>query len=102
MIEGLKVTVAGTELKTLCEKRAEHHRERAHVYRAQKASMEKNVIGSMQYSGVDPIRAIGDKLESHEANGDEMDFIAAHLVAGEQYLLDSSALSKLGISRRGF
>lgn len=102
MIEGLKVTIVGTELRELCIKRAEHHRQRAKVYAGQKASMEENEIGEMTYSNGDPKRVLKDKQEQHEAESGELDFIAAHLVAGEQYLLDSSALAKLGISKRGY
>lgn len=99
MIEGLKVTVVGTELRELCLKRAGHHRTRAAVYAEQKASMDKSEIGEMTYSNGDPKRVLKDKLERHAAEAGEMDFIAAHLVADEHYLLDSSALSKLGIAR---
>ena len=102
MIEGLKVTIDGNELRDLCIKRAEHHRQRAKVYAEQKASMEANEVGEMAYSNGDPKRVLKDKQEQHEAEAGELDFIAAHLVTREQYLLDSSALSKLGISRRGY
>lgn len=102
MIEGLKVTIGGTDLRELCRKRAEHHRQRAKVYADQKASLEENEIGAMTYSGGDPKRALQDKQAQHEAEAGELDFIADHLVVGEQYLLDASALSKLGIARRGY
>lgn len=98
MIEGLKVTIVGTELRELCTKRAEHHRQRAKVYAGQKASMEENEIGEMTYSNGDPKRVLKDKQTQHESEAGELDFIAAHLVADEQYLLDSSALVKLGIA----
>lgn len=102
MIEGLKVTIVGTELKELCTKRAEHHRQRAKVYAGQKASMEENEIGEMSYSNGDPKRVLKDKQEQHEAESGELDFIAAHLVPTEDYLLDASALCKLGISKRSY
>lgn len=102
MIEGLKVTIVGTELRDLCAKRAEHHRQRAKVYAGQEASMEENEIEGMTYSNGDPKRVLKDKREQHESEAGELDFIAAHLIADEQYLLDSSALAKLGISRRGY
>lgn len=99
MIEGLKVTVPGTELRGLCNKRADHHRARSKVYAEQIASMEKNEVEGMNYTGGDPKRALRDKLEQHESEAGEMDFIAGHLVDGEQYLLDQSALAKLGIAK---
>lgn len=102
MIEGLKVTVDGTELKELCAQRAEHHRQRAKVYAVQEATMQANEIEGMSYSGGDPKRAVREKRELHESEAAELDFIAAHLVLNEQYLLDGAALAKLGISRRGY
>lgn len=102
MIDGLTVTVPGTEVRELCLKSAEHHRERAQAYAGQLASMEKNEIeGSMHYSGADPKRSLKGKLEEHESEAAELDFIAKHLVLTEQYLLDSLALSRLGIARKG-
>lgn len=77
----------------------EHHRQRSKVYAEQVASMEKNEVEGMNYTGGDPKRALRDKLDEHESQAGEMDFIAAHLVADEQYLLDSSALCKLGIAK---
>lgn len=94
--------MVGTELRELCTKRAEHHRQRAKVYAGQEASMEQNEIEGMNYSNGDPKRVLKDKREQHEAESGELDFIAAHLVSDEQYLLDAAALSKLGISRRGY
>ena len=99
MIEGLKVTIVGTELKELCAKRADHHRNRAKVYAGQKASMEENEIGEMSYSNGDPKRVLKDKQEQHESECGELDFIAAHLVPTEEYLLDGAALCKLGIAK---
>ena len=55
-----------------------------------------------QSASCDPKRVLKDKQEQHEAECGELDFIAAHLVPTEEYLLDSSALCKLGISKRGY
>ena len=63
--------------------------------------MEKNEIEGMNYSGGDPKRSLKSKLEEHESEAGEMDFIAAHLNLTEQYLLDSMALARLGITRKG-
>jgi hypothetical protein len=99
MIEGLKVTIVGNELRELCAKRADHHRDRSKVYGEQIAMMEKNEVEGMNYTGGDPKRALADKQTEHESQAGEMDFIAAHLVADEQYLLDSQALVRLGIAK---
>ena len=99
MIEGLKVTVSGDELRGLCTKRADHHRSRAKVYSQQVESMTVNEIEGMAYTNGDPRRALGDKRSQHENEAAELDFIAEHLVAAEDYLLDSAALQKLGICK---
>ena len=99
MIEGLKVTIVGTELRDLCAKRADHHRERAKTYGEQIAMMEKNAVEGMNYTGGDPVRALTDKRTEHESQAGEMDFIAAHINVGENYLLDNQALVRLGICK---
>jgi hypothetical protein len=99
MIEGLKVTVSGTELKELCLKQGRHHKHRASVYAAQEQSMVANQIEPMHYSGGDPRQALKDRRAVHESEANELEFIATHLVPNEQYLLDCAALTKLGITR---
>ena len=102
MIEGLKVTIGGVELRTLCMKRAAWHVNRAAVYAAQEKSMVSAEIEATRYSGGDPKRALRDKYEQHEAEAGEMEFIAKHLKLDADYRLDASDLSKLGISKRGW
>jgi hypothetical protein len=97
MIEGLKVTIHQKELRQLCMNRAQHHLERQGAYRAQIDSMEENQIEGMHYSGGDPMKALRDKLDQHGNEAMEMIFIADHLKAGEEYMLDATALHKLGI-----
>lgn len=99
MIEGLKVTIVGTELRDLCTKRAEHHRDRSKVYGEQIAMMEKNEVEGMNYTGGDPKRALADKQTEHDSQAGEMAFIAAHIDLSENYLLDSQALVRLGIAK---
>lgn len=102
MIEGLQVTVSATELRELCVKRAAYHRERAAVYSSQVADMQANEIERMRFTGGDPVRALESRREQHESDASELEFIAAHLVANEEYRLDLSALAKLGIVTRSF
>ncbi len=101
MIEGLKVTIVGTELRDLCAKRADHHRERSKAYAEQIVSMERNKVEGMNYSGGDPMQALTDKKSQHDGEAGELDFIAEHLQATEQYLLGRDDLHKLGIANRG-
>jgi hypothetical protein len=99
MIEGLKVTVNADELRGLCIAQASFHRERAIAYAENLKNLEDAEIEGMQYSGGDPKNALRDKQSQHENSANELRFIADHLKAGEEYLLDQSALMKLGIAR---
>lgn len=102
MIEGLKVTIKGAELRELCLKRAEHHRQRAKVYADQTASMEANEIEGMHYSGGDPMRQLQDRQDLHESEAGELLFIGEHLNLAEEYLLERNDLQKLGICKGRF
>ena len=99
MIEGLKVTVLGTELKQLCLQRAAHHSQRAASYENQIKSLEEAKVGNMKYSGGDPVKTLKDKQFEHLAGVAELSFIADHLRLEEWYLLDRQDLAKLGISK---
>lgn len=102
MIEGLKVTVKAHELRALCEKRAAFHAERRKTYAGQAKNLENAEVEGMQYSGGDPKKALRDKETQHANSAAELQFIAEHLDANETYLLDLSALTKLGITRSQF
>lgn len=98
MIEGLKVTVQGKELKDLANTRAAHHEERASVYAAQIGSMEAARVEPVAgMSSGDPVAALKVKHAQHEADGRELRFIASHLNVSEVYLLNRDDLSRLGI-----
>lgn len=99
MIEGLRVTVEGPELRQLCQDRAVHHHERALKYAAQVVSMKENAIEGMAYTNGDPVRALEDKREQHEAEAAELEFIANHVELRESYLLGREDLVKLGITK---
>ena len=98
MIEGLKVTVGGMELRELATKRAEHHEERAATYAGQVENMKAAKIEGMQYSGGDPIDALERRCAEHTTDARELRFIAAHLDALESYLLRREDLQRLGIT----
>ncbi len=99
MIEGLKVTVEGSELGELCESRAVHHESRAETYAKQIVSMNEDKIEGMNYTNGDPVKTLEDRKSHHEGEAAELRFIAGHLVATEQYLLERSDLQKLGICK---
>lgn len=97
MIEGLKVTVDGAELRDLARARADYHTERAATYAEQVASMKSARIEGMSYSGGDPVQALEGKRAQHDSDARELLFIADHIIVAESYLLDRDALSRLGI-----
>ncbi|BCM89067.1 hypothetical protein IAD21_00910 [Abditibacteriota bacterium] len=101
MIQGLKVTIPGAELRQLCEARATHHKERQAVYEQQIASMEENKVEGMNYSGGDPVRALKEKREQHQQLADEMAFTATHVDVNESYLLDRGDLERIGVITQG-
>jgi hypothetical protein len=100
MIEGLKVTVLGTELRDLAAARATHHAERRSVYAEQVASMEEAKVEGMQYTNGDPVRALKDRMQQHDNEQRELEFIAAHIDLAEHYLLAREDLRRLGIVAR--
>ena len=98
MIEGLKVTVRGSELRDLATERADFHASRAKVYADQIASMKANEIEAQpNYTNGNPIDNLENRRASHANQEKELRFIAAHLEIPETYLLDRDALHRLGI-----
>ena len=100
MIEGLKVTVDGSELVELCLSRSQWHSERAELYRNQALSIEANKLEGMHNTSAgNPAEQLKEKAKTHEADSSELNFIAKHLVPGESYLLGREDLQKLGITK---
>jgi hypothetical protein len=100
MIEGLKVTVLGSELKGICMARADFHMKRATFHEKQKEVLEEEGLeDSMSNIQNAPKFA---RIKDHRASADELIFIANHLKLEEEYLLDRSDLHKLGISNGGY
>lgn len=98
-IEGLKVTVSGTELRYLCAKQAEFHQGRSAAYAEQHRSLQEAQIEAMTYSNGDPKKALADKQAEHENKARELTFIAEHIKQDAEYLLDRAALSEIGVIR---
>lgn len=96
MIEGLKVTVDGEELKKLCHEQAEHHGRRAEHYRSQLATLDSL---TNENSSMRPGEAARNKITEHEASDAELRFIAAHVEDNETYRLNRDDLIRLGIVR---
>lgn len=100
MIEGLKVTVKTAELRDLCIKQADFHRKRAAFYADKVQALEGIPSNAAQgYSGQDPKQQMEAKLTEHENATRELVFIGDHLKDGEEYLLATADLQRLGIVR---
>jgi len=99
MIEGIVVTLTGTELKKLCKERAAHHRKRAKVYVEQIKNMKRNNIETANMSSGDPIANLESRMDKHTDDAGEMEFTAAHLELKEKYRLQREDLARLGICK---
>lgn len=103
MIEGLKVTVHGDELFSLCMEQADFHRQRAAFYADKVRALEGVPSNASNgYSGQDPMQQMQAKLNEHKNAMCELQFIGAHVVRTEHYLLSSVDLQKIGIVRKNF
>ena len=97
MIEGLKVTISGPELTTLCLMQADWHGQRAAFYAEKAKQLEGVVVRPQGSSYSDPADEMKNKRREHENLRDELTFIAKHLDAAEQYILGQADLAKIGI-----
>ena len=100
MIEGLKVIVDGPELVDLCMGRSVWHLDRSRLYRQQAVAMEANRLEGMQNTSAgNPVDQLKEKARGHEADYEELQFIAKHVDLKENYLLGRDDLVKLGITK---
>lgn len=99
VIDGLKVTVVGQEVAELATKQANFHAERAAFY-AKQVELYAGIAGgegALATSHQDPKSSAKQKQQEHQEKADHLNFIAAHVKADAEYLLDNSALSTLGV-----
>jgi len=92
MIEGLKLTIAGTEVAELARAEAARLKEKA-------ASIRKvSTIAAGQDDNMNSnIRNMDERASGFDAKAQELSFIADHLVLAETYQLDSGDLRLLGV-----
>jgi hypothetical protein len=102
MIEGLKVTIAGTELRDLCETRSKYHLNRVQGYKTKLEQVKGLDLSGSGKSSVDPTEEIENKIREHDLSAAELQFIADHLDTHESYLLDRNDLYKLGVTSRSY
>jgi hypothetical protein len=104
VIEGLRLRVPGTEVKSLLEKKAAYHRDRAADYKKTYDTLV-SVLGpikdedmpKMSSMGADDRSKAQDGHQRHSANAAEDEFLAAHIVEGAAYQLDATDLHRLGV-----
>ena len=99
MIEGLTVTIPGTELVAMCLKQAEFHEARVEFYNNQKEALPDLDDDVPEFSNVSkaPQQMMKDRIKVHRTEAEEMRFYAKYLKASEEYQLDRNDLSRLGV-----
>jgi len=103
MIEGMKVTVDGGELITLCEARATFHDERAAFYKKKVADMPPEDVAQFHKSGnASPVDTMQERIEKNVDNAMELRFVAKHLIRTETYRLDRGDMARLGIVKSSY
>jgi hypothetical protein len=104
VIEGLKLFVPGTEVKSLLEKKAAHHRRRAADYQKTYDTLV-SVLGPINEEDLPKMSSMGaddrskskEGIQRHTTNAIEDEFLAAHIVVERPYLLETTDLHRLGV-----
>jgi hypothetical protein len=109
MIEGLKITVPGSEVAALLTKKAEYHRTRAAEYRktfetlvAVMGGITKEDAPKMSTSQQDPRENAKSGMERHEKHARENDFMSKYVNTEEMFLLATEDLHRLGVLESRF
>lgn len=103
MIEGLKVTVPGTEVQRLLNKQVEHYREKSERYRKTWEALSAS-IGTLAVEEVPKFSSSRDPrddakagMERNEGKAQESEFLAKWVNTSETFLLDKDDLYRLGV-----
>lgn len=109
VIEGLKLHVPGSEVKELLEKKAAHHRRRAGEYRqtydtlvAALGPITEEDASKHSSNARDSRTEHREGMERHTNIAIEDEFLAAHIVVTQAYLLETSDLHRLGVLKNRF
>jgi len=99
MIEGLKVTIPGSELVAMCLRHAEFHEGRVEFYSSQQEALPEIDDDVPEFSNVSkaPQQMMKDRIKVHKTEAQELRFYAKYLKADEEYQLERNDLAKLGI-----
>lgn len=104
MIEGLKVTVPGTEVKRLLEERVAYHEARAKDYEktwetlsVAMESVKQENAPKMSSMNQDPVAQAKSGMDRHTAKAQENAFMAQFVNTSERFLLAVEDLHRLGV-----
>lgn len=89
MIDGLKLTFSGTELRTLLDVRIQKHVQRAEWWRREETRTEED---ASEDAPLLPSQMCENEAERHAWRSSVLAFIRDHVEAGETYRLDAAAL----------
>jgi hypothetical protein len=89
MIQGLKLTVTGEELRTLLQQRIEDHLERARRWKREEARTPEE---QTEEEPLLPSHMCANEAERHEWRAEVLEFIRDHVDAGEVYRLGEADL----------
>ncbi len=104
IIDGIICTVSGAELKELCRKRSEYHKNRAEYYLKQfQAIPEEDRSAPSGASNVKtPAQSMQDRFKTHDSESAELSFTAEHIKLDAEYRLDRQDLVRLGIASSSY
>ena len=102
MIEGLKFDFSGKELVSHLRSKVAHHTERKAFYEQQAKALTAGGAERTDYSGGDPVKALGDKAKTHENRRSFFAVLADHTDTNETYRLSESELIMLELISRGY
>ena len=89
MIDGLRLTIPGEELRRLLEERIEDHRHRAEDWKREQARTPEE---QTEESPLLPEQMCENEAERHEWRADVLVFIREHIEGGEIYRLGEADL----------
>ena len=89
MIDGLKLTFSGAELRTLLDVRIQEHVQRADWWRREETRTEED---ASEDAPLLPSHMCENEAERHAWRSSVLAFIRDHVEAGETYRLDAAAL----------
>ena len=104
MIEGLHLTVPGTEVQRLLIERSAYHEQRAADYRktfetlaTAMQSVEEQDMPKLSSLNSDPVKQAESGMKRHTAKAKENAFMARFVDTSERFLLDINDLERLGV-----